>query len=122
MKFNPDGSIEMSVEEYRELNGESPVLPALKLPEVSESAPKENNATQTKKKGRGRPPSEEKPENEVYILLKKSAALYPDGWKTQTIADTIGKSLSGTKVYLSRLESKGLVYRVGPARWAIVPE
>lgn len=56
MKFNPDGSIEMSVEEYRELNGESPVLPALKLPEVSESAPKENNATQTKKKGRGRPP------------------------------------------------------------------
>ena len=55
MKFNPDGSIEMSVEEYRELNGESPVLPALKLPEVSESAPKENNATQTKK-GAGQTP------------------------------------------------------------------
>ena len=116
MKFNTDGSVEMSVEEYRELNGENPVLPVLKSEVASKPIPTE------RKRGRGRPPSDEKPENEVYILLKKSAALYPDGWKTQTIADTIGKSLSGTKVYLSRLESKGLVYRVGPARWAIVPE
>ena len=122
MKFNPDGSVEMSVEEFKAMNGVNPVSPvmpmALSVASVTPAFEPPNSVTRSK---RGRKPLQERPEMEVYELLKKSSTTYPNGWGESAIVSTINKGRSTVGVHLRALESQGLIARAPGRKWVYIP-
>lgn len=117
MKFNPDGSVEMSVEEFKAMNGVNPVKPmALSVASVTPALNTDTEKPISVSRAPGRKTIDNK-EDETLDLLVKSKGTYPNGWSSSAIAKALGKSPSTVRNYLAALSKAGLAEKTENGNW-----